>query len=53
MVDILEKMFDNSQSSKEKSVTLSVQKILPNILKNQNCQHGKANNILVQKIKDK
>ena len=53
MVDILEKMFDNSRSSKEKAGTLSVQKILPNILKNQNHQHGKANNILVQKIKDK
>ena len=26
MVDILEKMFDNSQSSKEKAGTLSVQK---------------------------
>jgi len=53
MVDILEKMFDNSMSSKEKAGNFECTKILPNILKNQNHQHGKANNILVQKIKDK
>ena len=45
MVDILEKMFDN--------FLCECTKILLNILKNQNHQHGKANNILVQKIKDK
>ena len=53
MVDILEKMFDNSHVFKRKGGLFECTKILPNILKNQNHQHGKANNILVQKIKDK
>jgi len=51
MVDILEKMFDNLQEFKRKGRRFECTKILPNILKNQNYQHGKANNILVQEIK--
>ena len=50
MVDILEKMFDNPPEFKRKGGRFECTKILPNILKNQNHQHGKANNILVQKI---
>ena len=50
MVDILEKMFDNLPEFKGKGWHFECTKILPNILKNQNYQHGKANNILVQKI---
>ena len=53
MVDILEKMFDNHQEFKRKGGRFECTKILPNILKNQNHRHGKANNILAQKIKDK
>ncbi len=53
MVDILEKMVDNLPEFKRKGGRFECTKILPNILKNQNHQHGKANNILVHKIKDK
>ena len=52
MVDILEKMFDNLSEFKGKGGRFESTKILPNISKNQNHQHGKANNILVQRIKD-
>ena len=49
MVDILEKMFDNSQSSKEKVGTLSVQKFCLNIEKSKSSawegkQHSCAEN---------
>ena len=53
MVDILEKMFDNFHEFKRKGGLFECTKILPNILKNQNHQHGEAKNILVQRIKDK
>jgi len=43
MVDILEKMFDNLPEFKGNGGYFECTKILPNILKNKNHLHGKAN----------